>query len=60
MTIASIVGTIVFYAVILGPLIGRMDKNIKDTRQLLLLYPDHTSSHIHGLSIVRKDMIQDK
>lgn len=59
LTAVSIIGTLLFYFLALGPLIGRTDAEIKGTRHLLLLLPDEVSRALPALNAIGRDMIKD-
>lgn len=58
-TIVSIGALLAFYAFVYAPLIRLLDKEIKDVRRLLLLFPDEVSRNTAAIINAGREMIKD-
>jgi hypothetical protein len=59
LTLACIAALILFYYVIYSPLIRRLDKDIKEVRLLLLLFPDDVSRAVPVIAEVGRQLVKD-
>jgi len=58
-TLLSIVGLFGLYVAVYLPLVRRLDREIKQVRNLLLLFPDEVSRNCNAIILAGREMVQD-
>jgi hypothetical protein len=58
-TLLSLVGLLGLYVAVYLPLVRRLDREIKNVRSLLLLFPDEVSRNCNAIIFAGREMVQD-
>lgn len=58
-TVASIIALLGFYFFVYSPLIRRLDREIKNVRGLLLIFPDEVSRNTAAIINAGREMLKD-